>query len=103
MTVLLMYFNGQRTIRPYWMLTTANILQSDSSIAAQTSGCFPGDALVLTQDGRRLPVSRLSVGERVLSADPATGKTFFDNVVAVLHRSPPTGTGNMTSQPVRVV
>lgn len=55
-----------------------------------------------TQDGRRLPLSRLAVGDVVMAYDDSTGTLVRDNIIAFLHRSE-TGTGNTTFVRISVV
>lgn len=49
-------------------------------------GCFHGGQLVQLENGHLLPMSSLSIGDRVLTADPK-GRPLYDAVVAFLHLS----------------
>jgi len=64
-------------------------------MVARSGGCFPGTSRVRTEDGLMLPLSRVAVGDIVMSFDDSTGSLRYDKIVAFLHRSA-TGTGNTT-------
>jgi len=49
-------------------------------------GCFHGGQLVQMENGHLLPMSSLSIGDRVLSTD-SLGRPVYDAVVAFLHVS----------------
>ncbi|XP_049770426.1 desert hedgehog protein A [Schistocerca cancellata] len=63
-------------------------VKSESSQAARSGGCFPGDATVLLSDGQRLPLRRLRVGQHVQAVDLESGQTLFSEVILFLDRSP---------------
>lgn len=50
-------------------------------------GCFPSSSSVQLEDGSTLSMSRLAVGDRILSVDSA-GHFQFEPVIGFLHRSP---------------
>lgn len=58
-------------------------------MAAKSGGCFPPGSTVQTEDGRRVTMDRLTVGERVLALDAGTGRgrPVYSPVVAFIHRS----------------
>ena len=58
---------------------------ADSSIAVKTGGCFPGESLVRLESGETVPMSRLSVSDRVLTTDVA-GHLAYSPVFMFLHR-----------------
>lgn len=73
-------------IRLDW--TTSLSLFTDSSIATKFDGCFSGLSRVMVEGSdAALPIRDLSIGDRVLSLDVATGSLHYDDVVAFLHRS----------------
>lgn len=81
-------------------LHTLNIVVfgvTENSIADKYRGCFPGSATVLAEDGRRLQMSHLSVGDRILSVD-RYGTLQYSDVVTFLHRDV---TQRMTFQRMR--
>lgn len=51
-------------------------------------GCFSSRSTVQREGGTRVPMSRLAVGDRVLSVDPSSGVFRYAPVVGFLHRSP---------------
>lgn len=63
------------------------LLSEDSSIAVNMGGCFPSSSSVQLEDGSTLSMSRLAVGDRILSVDSA-GHFQFEPVIGFLHRSP---------------
>lgn len=56
----------------------------DCTAYGVAEGCFSDSATVTLADGSTVPVSALSVGDRVLAADGA-GNTFFDKVFRITH------------------
>eukprot|EP00061_Rhincodon_typus_P011874 g37220.t1 len=56
-------------------------------MAAKTGGCFPGNASVLVEDGRRKRVSDLQPGDRVQTVDHG-GNVIFSSFVTFLDRDP---------------
>lgn len=62
---------------------------------APSGGCFPGTSRVRTEGGLVLPLSRLSVGDTVLSFDDSSATLRHDRIIAFLH-SAETGNGNTT-------
>uniref|UniRef100_UPI00398F62BC indian hedgehog protein-like n=1 Tax=Pristiophorus japonicus TaxID=55135 RepID=UPI00398F62BC len=62
-------------------------VKSDHSMAAKTGGCFPGNASVLLEDGRRKRVSDLQPGDRVQTLDHG-GELTFSAFVTFLDREP---------------
>ncbi|XP_060683710.1 indian hedgehog protein-like [Hemiscyllium ocellatum] len=62
-------------------------VKSDHSMAAKTGGCFPGNASVLMEDGRRKRVSDLQPGDRVQTVDHG-GNVVFSSFVTFLDRDP---------------
>ncbi|XP_063218456.1 indian hedgehog protein [Bacillus rossius redtenbacheri] len=63
-------------------------VKSESSQAAKSGGCFPGDATVALPGGRTSPLSQLRLGQLVLAAHAASGEPVFSEVLAFLDRDP---------------
>ncbi|XP_072902290.1 indian hedgehog protein-like [Hemitrygon akajei] len=64
-------------------------VKSDHSMAAKTGGCFPGNASILMEDGRRKRVSELQPGDRVQTVDQ-DGQVVFSTFMTFLDRQPET-------------
>ncbi|XP_051880769.1 indian hedgehog protein-like [Pristis pectinata] len=62
-------------------------VKSDHSMAAKTGGCFPGNASVLLEDGRRKKVSELQPGDRVQTVDQE-GQIIFSTFMTFLDHEP---------------
>ncbi|XP_057193572.1 indian hedgehog B protein [Triplophysa rosa] len=65
-------------------------VKSDHSVAVKTGGCFPGGALVTTEDGTQKPIRELRTGDRVLASagSDGSGDLIYSDVLAFLDRSP---------------
>lgn len=57
-------------------------------MAAKTGGCFPGGALVSLENGSRMAMQDLQLGERVLASlhDDGSGQLIFSEVIGFLDR-----------------
>ncbi|XP_022194356.2 indian hedgehog protein [Nilaparvata lugens] len=63
-------------------------VRSDSSQVGKTGGCFTGDSLVTTSDGRQLKLEEVRLGDEIMAVDPDTGRTVFSEVILFLDRDP---------------
>ncbi|KAJ8870669.1 hypothetical protein PR048_029692 [Dryococelus australis] len=78
---------GDVTTPPY--LPPSRIaVRYESSQAAKSGGCFPGDSRVTLPGGHTAPLSDLRPGQQVLAADPTTGRLLFSEVLTFLDRDP---------------
>jgi len=77
-------YNGVELLTVVLIKTTDYI---DEYWCVAVASCFPGDATVQTENGNRISMNRLRVGDRILTVDVATGRSYFDDVIAFLHRS----------------
>lgn len=62
----------------------------DHSVAAKSGGCFPGDALVMLENGGHKPIADLRPGERVLASVGGDGELAYSEVLTFLDRDPGT-------------
>lgn len=62
-------------------------LLTESKHAAKSMGCFTGNMTVQLASGLTLPMSRLRIGDRVLSLN-ADGNLEYSEVLLFLHRNP---------------
>jgi hypothetical protein len=51
-------------------------------------GCFPGDATVVVEGGRSVPLRDVKIGDRVLSVSPETGEPTYETVYFFGHQLP---------------
>lgn len=67
-----------------------SIFSSDHSVAINTGGCFPGEALVTMEDGTHRPIHDLRAGDLVLASmgSDGTGDLVYSKVLTFLDRSP---------------
>lgn len=74
------------------LLLSISVLPSDNSVAVKTGGCFPGGALVTTEDGTQKPIRQLRSGDRVLASagSDGSGDLIYSDVLTFLDRSPST-------------
>lgn len=56
-------------------------------MTSKIGACFPDHESVQLENGTTLPMSALSLGDRVLAVRSADGRPVFDTVIAFLHRS----------------
>ncbi|KAG1942220.1 indian hedgehog B protein [Pimephales promelas] len=65
-------------------------VKSDHSVAINTGGCFPGEALVTMEDGTHRPIRDLRAGDLVLASmgSDGTGDLVYSEVLTFLDRSP---------------
>jgi len=68
-------------------LSGADAADPFTSTSTESSGCFPGHATVRTQDGQRVALSDLSLGDIILALDVSTGLPVYSEVIAFLHAS----------------
>ena len=54
--------------------------------APNDGGCFAGDTELLVESGHRKTMSHLNIGDRVLTVDATTGRAYYEDVVAMMHR-----------------
>ncbi|XP_013395296.1 sonic hedgehog protein A [Lingula anatina] len=60
-------------------------VKSDSAAAVHGGGCFDASGQVTLEDGHRIPMSELKIGQRVLTAD-SNGNLHFSEVMIFLDR-----------------
>ncbi|RZF35234.1 hypothetical protein LSTR_LSTR009358 [Laodelphax striatellus] len=63
-------------------------VRSDSSQVGKTGGCFTGDSLVSTSDGRQLKLEDVRLGDELMSIDPHSGRVVYSEVILFLDRDP---------------
>ncbi|XP_056122902.1 indian hedgehog B protein [Rhinichthys klamathensis goyatoka] len=65
-------------------------VKSEHSVAINTGGCFPGEALVTMEDGTHRPIRDLRAGDLVLASmgSDGTGDLVYSEVLTFLDRSP---------------
>ncbi|XP_043931160.1 indian hedgehog protein [Protopterus annectens] len=61
-------------------------VKSEHSMAAKTGGCFPGRSMVTLEGGKRVAVSKLQPGDKVMAAD-SSGKIVFTEFLTFLDKN----------------
>ena len=63
------------------------LIFSESAATDKHSGCFTAESKVVREDGRRLNMSEVSLGDRVQSVD-SLGNIVYSEVLMFLDREP---------------